>query len=77
VLTDIKMPGMSGLELIREVSKFKEDVIFLIITGRVEGGIARDDEKDDVLLELRHLTDQLEPRHPRHLDVSEDQVEVE
>jgi putative nucleotidyltransferase with HDIG domain len=33
VLTDIKMPGMSGIELIEEASKIKDDVIFMIMTG--------------------------------------------
>jgi len=33
VLTDIKMPGMSGLELIKEAEKIKKNLVFMIITG--------------------------------------------
>lgn len=33
VLTDLKMPNMNGLELIREAKKENDDLIFIIITG--------------------------------------------
>lgn len=33
VLTDLKMPNMNGLELIREAKKLDEDLVFIIITG--------------------------------------------
>jgi response regulator RpfG family c-di-GMP phosphodiesterase len=33
VLTDLKMPNMNGLELIREARKIDQDLVFIIITG--------------------------------------------
>lgn len=33
VITDIRMPGMSGIELVKESSKIKPDIIYIIITG--------------------------------------------
>jgi response regulator RpfG family c-di-GMP phosphodiesterase len=33
ILTDLKMPNMNGLELIREARKINNDLVFIIITG--------------------------------------------
>jgi YesN/AraC family two-component response regulator len=33
VLTDLKMPNMNGLDLIREARKIDKDIVFIIITG--------------------------------------------
>ena len=36
IIVDIRMPGMSGLELIEKVAKEHKDVYFVILTGYEE-----------------------------------------
>ncbi|MCD7957481.1 MAG: response regulator [Lachnospiraceae bacterium] len=42
VMTDIKMPGLSGLELISKIKKVNEDVEFIILSGYAEFEFARE-----------------------------------
>ncbi|QTQ11814.1 response regulator [Treponema parvum] len=41
VLTDIKMPGFSGLELIENIKKIDSDIEFIILTGYEEFAFAK------------------------------------
>lgn len=42
VMTDIKMPGLSGLELIQKIKKVHEEVAFIILSGYGEFEFARE-----------------------------------
>lgn len=41
VFTDIRMPGMNGLELIKEVRKRRMDILFVVISGYAEFAYAQ------------------------------------
>lgn len=41
VFTDIRMPGMSGLELIKNVQAIHKDILFVVISGYAEFAYAR------------------------------------
>ena len=42
VLTDIKMPGLSGLELIERVNRTNQDIVFILLSGYGEFSYARE-----------------------------------
>ena len=42
VLTDIKMPGLSGLELIQKVSELNQNIQFIILSGYGEFEYAKE-----------------------------------
>lgn len=41
VFTDIRMPGMSGLELIKNIQKVHKDILFVVISGYAEFAYAQ------------------------------------
>jgi DNA-binding NtrC family response regulator len=41
VITDVKMPGMSGIELCRELRANHPDVLVIVLTGAADVGHAR------------------------------------
>ena len=53
VVSDVKMPGMDGFALLREVRSLRPDLAFLLVTayGEVEGAVAAltEDGADDYL----------------------------
>jgi len=49
VFTDIRMPGMNGLELIKKVSEFSQDILFVVISGYAEFAYAQKAVKYGVL----------------------------
>jgi len=40
ILLDIKMPGMDGLEVLRQVSKFDKEVGIIMLTGIIDTDVA-------------------------------------
>lgn len=42
VLTDIKMPGLDGMELLRRIKAFAPEVEVIVVTGLPDVGLARD-----------------------------------
>ncbi len=53
VVSDVKMPGMDGYELLREVRSLRPDLAFLLVTayGEVQGAVVAltEDGADDYL----------------------------
>ena len=45
IITDYKMPGMSGMELIEEVKKFNQRAVCMILSGYLESEVILDHSK--------------------------------
>lgn len=73
VITDIRMPGMSGLELIEEIKKFKPQLKFIIISGyaefeyvkqaidrKVDGYLLKPVDEDELIKALVRVKNEIE-----------------
>ena len=49
VISDVTMPGMSGLELLREIKRFKQELPVIIMSGRPGTGLAHKAMQDGAL----------------------------
>ncbi len=49
VISDVTMPGMSGLALLREIKRFKQELPVIIMSGRPEAGLAHKAMRDGAL----------------------------
>ena len=49
VLTDIRMPGVSGLELVREISAIDRQVQFIILSGYEEFYLIKGADRSNLL----------------------------
>jgi excisionase family DNA binding protein len=65
LITDLKMPGMDGLTLVREAKRYKADLPFIVITGYSTEGTAIDAANLGNL--AGYLTKPIKPRQAERL----------
>src|SRR5687767_13524484 len=60
VVTDLRMPGMGGLELVERLRALAPDTAFIVVTGVPELDLARDSFDDDAIVAV----------HPKPWDIN-------
>ena len=78
LITDMRMPGMSGLELLEEVARLQPECQTVVLTGysdfqsvysavqlNVAGYLLKNEDDEKILSTLRWVLDNIESRSPR------------